>query len=157
MHSTIKFIRSAAKDLTWFAAFTMTERAGNTIRRLMILPALAGLHPVPKKSAPRTDGFPAPLEPSRAHGTFQLPAEFVIARVAAEPLVEDPVAIAWDERDRPDRITHAAEIHERGDPRKVEPAGQNARTIFGQLSEGRVGDAAHLQGCARTSRIRRWV
>jgi len=126
VHSTKKFIRSAANDLTGFTAFTMTARAGNMIRRLTILSALAVLASGAEKSAPRTDGFPAPLEPSRALGTFQLPAEFGIDLVADEPLVEDPVAIAWDERDRPDPITHAAEIPERGDPRK---SNRPARTL----------------------------
>lgn len=42
---------------------------------------------------------PAPeLTPSQAQGTFVIAPGFELTLVASEPLVEDPVAITWDER-----------------------------------------------------------
>ncbi|MCZ0941523.1 MAG: hypothetical protein OXJ53_00510, partial [Gammaproteobacteria bacterium] len=37
------------------------------------------------------------LTPTEALGSFALAPGFAIEPVAAEPLIEDPVAIAWDE------------------------------------------------------------
>ncbi len=39
-----------------------------------------------------------PLAPDEAMGTLRVPPGFRVELVAAEPLVEDPVAMAWDER-----------------------------------------------------------
>ncbi|MEM8547647.1 MAG: PVC-type heme-binding CxxCH protein, partial [Pseudomonadota bacterium] len=47
------------------------------------------------------DTKPAPvLEPAQAQQAFRIAPEFEIELVAAEPLVEDPVAMSWDEYGR---------------------------------------------------------
>ncbi len=42
----------------------------------------------------------APLEPADALAAFEVHPDFEIQQVAAEPLVRDPIAMAWDEKGR---------------------------------------------------------
>ena len=44
------------------------------------------------------DGVTKPLDPDEALDSFKLHADFRIELVASEPLIEDPVAMAFDER-----------------------------------------------------------
>ncbi|MER3416640.1 MAG: hypothetical protein C4297_10560 [Gemmataceae bacterium] len=45
-------------------------------------------------------GFPEPLPPAQALQSLRVVAGFVVEQVAAEPLVQDPVALTWDEQGR---------------------------------------------------------
>ena len=47
-----------------------------------------------------TVAYASPLSPDEAIKSFQIAEGFAIDLIASEPLVEDPVAIAWDERGR---------------------------------------------------------
>lgn len=42
----------------------------------------------------------APVEPAEALDTFEVHPEFELQLVAAEPLIRDPIAMAWDEKGR---------------------------------------------------------
>lgn len=66
----------------------------------MMLATLAVALPGAERTGPSAVTLQGPLDPAQALQTFHLPPDFVIELVAAEPLVEDPVAIAWDERGR---------------------------------------------------------
>ncbi|MBL8825906.1 MAG: c-type cytochrome [Planctomycetaceae bacterium] len=59
---------------------------------LWVLTLACGFAPI---SAAETDVIPPPLAPLEALTTFVLPEGFDIELVAAEPLVRDPIAIAW--------------------------------------------------------------
>ena len=62
----------------------------------MILLAIAFMEAVLAAAAPDTDSHTGPLESAAALQSFQLHSDFQIELVACEPLVQDPVAIAFD-------------------------------------------------------------
>ena len=79
---------------------------GRSVRMIALLLGLLGLlacgqAPAAEQAALPNEAFdtpPAPvLTPAQAQASFSIAPGFVIEPVAVEPLVEDPVAIAWDE------------------------------------------------------------
>jgi putative membrane-bound dehydrogenase-like protein len=83
------------------------------------------------RGAPQTDG---PLSPDEALASFELEPGYRIELAAAEPLIKDPVAIAFDERGR------LYVVENRGYPGPLEGAAQPAPEGVIALLEDRNGD-----------------
>src|SRR5687767_1981305 len=67
--------------------------------RAMLLILFAVISAAPRAPAPQPADA-GPLSPEQALASFQLEPGYRIELAAAEPLVKDPVAIAFDERGR---------------------------------------------------------
>lgn len=70
-----------------------------TLCNVAVLPVRAEGEPVRKPDEYVLERVP-PLEPANALASFEVADDFCIEQVAAEPLVVDPVAMAFDERGR---------------------------------------------------------
>lgn len=66
----------------------------------MIIKTVHGLLPASFKPDPKVNELPPPRTPHEALATFQTQSGFKVELVAAEPLVESPVAIDWDAEGR---------------------------------------------------------
>lgn len=58
-------------------------------------PAAPPAAAAPSTAGPMTADLPPPLDPEASRAAIRVPPGFVVELVAAEPLVADPIAIAW--------------------------------------------------------------
>src|SRR5260221_1286458 len=81
-----------AEDSLWY--YDRPARLSTNTEDL-IIKAVHGLVPPSFLFDKRKAEFPPPKTPDQALATFRTKAEFTVELVAAEPLIESPVAIDW--------------------------------------------------------------
>jgi mono/diheme cytochrome c family protein/glucose/arabinose dehydrogenase len=78
------------------AATSGKHWAGSRFRRAVVLAALFGLTPLPVAAAERARPRFPPLSPDESVKLITLPPGYRATVVAAEPMIQEPVRIAWD-------------------------------------------------------------
>src|SRR5581483_331373 len=79
---------------------TINHSSGFVMSRILLLPLVAALVALPGAAQEKAGGPGKPLAPPEALKQFRLPAGLRIELVAAEPVVQSPVAIAFDPQGR---------------------------------------------------------
>ncbi|MBL9199417.1 MAG: c-type cytochrome [Opitutaceae bacterium] len=118
----------------WFAAWDADGDGGLTAAELsrgllaMLPPTNFGTGAVPEKQEPRAD-LPAPppapvLSPAESLATIRVPDGFRVELAASEPMIEEPVALSFDEDGRAYVVEMRAFMRDIAGSRERDPIGR---------------------------------